>query len=152
MTTDEDGQDVTLPTTLFYEDEKYMVTVEITNRTDLETRSGRNHVNITWSEFDPSNNVTTGFTAIMKYNGTAYVPFYYFEFGKGFDVNTIIEFFISVVDINGTFYRTVNNYTIYIESPVAKTGFDALTLLSIGATLLIIQAMVVYRRRRKQEE
>ncbi|TET74737.1 MAG: LPXTG cell wall anchor domain-containing protein, partial [Candidatus Heimdallarchaeota archaeon] len=33
-----------------------------------------------------------------------------------------------------------------------KTGFDALTLLSIGATLLIIQAMVIYRRRRKQEE
>ncbi|MHA1217561.1 MAG: right-handed parallel beta-helix repeat-containing protein [Candidatus Heimdallarchaeaceae archaeon] len=152
LTTDEDGQDVTLPTTLFYENEKYMVTVEITNRTDLETRTGKNHVNITWSEFDPSNNVTTGFTAIMDYNGTAYVPYYYFEFGKGFDVNTSIEFFISVVDINGTFYRTVNNYTIYIESPVAKTGFDALTLLSIGATLLIIQAMVVYRRRRKQEE
>ena len=152
LTTDEDDQDVTLPTNLFYEDERYMITVEITNRTELETISGRNHVNITWSEFDPNNNVSTGFTAIMKFNGTAYVPFYYFEFGKGFDANAIIEFFISVVDINGTFYRTVNNYTIYIESPVTKTGFDALTLLSIGATLLVIQAMVIYRRRRKQEE
>jgi parallel beta-helix repeat protein len=152
LTTDEDGQDVTLPTNLFYEDEKYLVTVKITNRTELETRLGRNHVNITWSEFDPNNNVTTGFTALMLYNGTAITPFYYFEFVKGFDANAIIEFFISVVDINGTFYRTVNNYTIYIESPVTKTGFDALTLLSIGATLLVIQAMVIYRRRRKQEE
>jgi len=152
LTKDEDDQDVTLPTNLFYENEKYMVTVKITNRTELEIRSGKSHVNITWSEFDPNNNVTTGFTAIMDYNGTAYVPFYFFEFGKGFDANAIIEFFISVVDINGTFYRTVNNYTIYIESPVTKTGFDALTLLSIGATLLVIQAMVVYRRRRKQEE
>ncbi|MCE7738707.1 MAG: right-handed parallel beta-helix repeat-containing protein [Candidatus Heimdallarchaeota archaeon] len=152
LTTDEDGQEVTLPTNLFYENEKYMVTVEITNRTDLEIRSGKNHVNITWSEFDPNNNVTTGYTAIMDYNGTADDPFYYFELGKGFDANTIIEFFISVVDINGTFYRTLSNYTICIESPVTKTGFDALTLLSIGATLLVIQAMVVYRRRRKQEE
>ena len=152
LTTDEDGQEVTLPTNLFYENEKYMVTVEITNRTDLEIRSGKNHVNITWSEFDPNNNVTTGYTAIMDYNETVSTPFYYFELGKGFDANTIIEFFISVVDINGTFYRTLSNYTICIESPVTKTGFDALTLLSIGATLLVIQAMVVYRRRRKQEE
>ena len=152
LTTDEDGQEVTLPTNLFYENEKYMVTVEITNRTDLEIRSGKSHVNITWSEFDPNNNVTTGYTAIMDYNETVSTPFYYFELGKGFDANTIIEFFISVVDINGTFYRTLSNYTICIESPVTKTGFDALTLLSIGATLLVIQAMVVYRRRRKQEE
>ena len=78
--------------------------------------------------------------------------FYYFELGKKFEANAKIEFFISVVDINGTFYRTVNNYTMNIESPVEETGFDALTLLSIGAVLLLVQAIVVVRRRRKQEE
>ncbi|OLS32116.1 MAG: hypothetical protein HeimAB125_12120 [Candidatus Heimdallarchaeota archaeon AB_125] len=152
LTVDEDDNEVTLVREIFYENEDYMIQVEIYNTTELETILGRSHVNLTWSEFNPNNNITTGFTALMLYNGTATTPFYYFELGKKFEVNAKIEFFISVVDINGTFYRTVNNYTMYIESPVEPTGFDALTLLSIGAVLLLVQAIVVFRRRRKQEE
>jgi parallel beta-helix repeat protein len=152
MTVDEDGNEITAVTETFYENEDYMVQVRIANITQLETRLGKSHVNITWSEFDAATNITTGFTTIMDYNGTATVPFYYFAFGKKFEANAIIDYFISVVDINGTFYRTVNNYTIYIEPPPEATGFDALTLLSIGATLLLVQAIVVVRRRRKKEE
>ncbi len=152
LTVDEDGNDVTQVTETFYENEDYMIQVVIANITDLETRLGKSHVNITWSEFDPNTNITTGFTAIMDYNGTASTPYYYFEFGKKFDATAEIDFYISVVDINGTLYRTVNNYTMYISPPVEETGFDALTLLSIGATLLLIQAIVVFRRRRRKQE
>ncbi|MCG3224614.1 MAG: hypothetical protein H7647_09125, partial [Candidatus Heimdallarchaeota archaeon] len=68
-----------------------------------------------------------------------------------FDVGIVINYFILAVDVNGTIHRTVYNYTIAIES-ISDAGFDAITLLSIGGTLLLIQAIVVIRRRRKREE
>ncbi|MHA1398068.1 MAG: LPXTG cell wall anchor domain-containing protein, partial [Candidatus Heimdallarchaeaceae archaeon] len=57
-----------------------------------------------------------------------------------------------VMDSNGTFYRTVFNYTIEISTPPEATGFDAITLLSIGGTLVLVQAIVVIRRRRKNRD
>jgi parallel beta-helix repeat protein len=149
---DEDGIVSTIATSNFYQDEYYIVSVFITNRTDIGRIAGFRHVNLTWTEINTLTNETESATAIMYYNETADNNIYSFAFESGYDVGIIIDFFISVVDANGTLYRTVDNITLVIEAPPGETAFDTITLLSIGATLLIVQALVILRRRRKKNE
>ena len=134
----------------YYENIEFTIVVTIENRTDLDTLAGKRRVNLTWSEKDPATNITEGFTDLMFYNSTT--DLYSYEFGKGYVKGTIIDYFISVVDINGTIYRTVFNYTIEVTTEAESTGFDTLTLLGIGGTLLIIQAIVVIRRRKRRNK
>ncbi len=145
-----DDKDITVITNSFYEDTEYYIFVKITNRTDIQILAGKRHVNLSWYEIDPTTNETQFFTGIMDYNSTTYD--YYAVFGRGYAIGMILEYYITVVDSNGTFYRTVLNYTIIIEPPVIPTGFDTITLLTLGGTLLVIQVIVVYRRRKSKEE
>ncbi|MCG3216636.1 MAG: right-handed parallel beta-helix repeat-containing protein [Candidatus Heimdallarchaeota archaeon] len=147
-----DDEVTTVSTKEFYEDIEFIIVVRVTNRTDLDILSGKRRVNLTWSEKDPETNETHGFTDLMTYNETTNI--YFYELGKGYPRGTIIDYFISVVDINGTTYRTVFNYTIEVTTEAEESGFDTITLLGIGGTLLVVQAMVVLRRRkrRKREE
>ena len=149
---EESEQDVTVVTNTFYQDTEYLIFVSVKNKTDLQLIGGKRHVNLSWYEIDPTTNETQYFSGIMDYNSSLAPMSYYAAFGKGYAVGMILKFFISVVDANGTFYRTILNYTMYIEPPVEETGFDTITLLSIGGTLLIAQIIVVYRRRRKVQE
>ena len=136
-------------TQYFFDEYEYFIQVRIQNRTDLKIIDGRRHVNLTWTIFDSTDNSSESFTAFMFYNSSTDV--YSYEFKTIFDVGIEIDYFILAVDVNGTIHRTANNYTITIES-ITGAGFDAITLLSIGGTLLLIQAIVVLRRRRKREE
>ena len=145
-----EGQEITVITNSYYEGLEYFIFVKITNRTDFQMIAGRRHVNLSWYEMDPSTNETQFFTGIMDYNSTT--TYYYATFGRDYTIGMVLEYYISVVDINGTIYRTVLNYTMIIEPPVEKTGFDTITLVTIGGTLLIIQVIVVYRRRKSKEE
>ena len=149
---DEDEVVNTYATSNFYQDEKYIISVFIINRTDIGRIEGFRHVNLTWTETNTLTNETESATAIMYYNETADDNIYTFAFEQGYDAGFILEFFISVVDSNGTMYRTVDNITMIINLPPGATGFDTITLLSIGATLLIVQALVILRRRRKRKE
>ncbi len=154
ITQTEENVDTTVVTNVFYEDYDYLIYIRITNRTELQHIDGRPHVNLTYTEKIPITNETyeiESFTLIMDYNATT--GYYHLSLNKKYDEGTIIEYYISAVDVNGTFYRTVLNYSFTILPPPGRTGFDTLTLLSIGGTLLVIQAIVVLRRRkRKQEE
>ncbi len=154
ITTTEDNVETTVVTNDFYEDYDYLIYVRIVNRTELQHIDGRPHVNLTYTEKVPITNETyeiEHFSLIMDYNATT--GYYHLSLNKKYSEGTIIEYFISAIDINGTYYRTVLNYTFTILLPPGRTGFDTITLLSIGGTLLVIQAIVVLRRRkRKQEE
>jgi parallel beta-helix repeat protein len=153
ITTTEENVETTVITNDFYEDYDYLVYVRILNRTELQLLDGRPHVNLTYTEKVPITNETyeiESFSLIMDYNTTT--GYYHLALNKKYTEGTIIEYFISAVDFNGTFYRTVLNYSITILPPPGSTGFDTITLLSIGGTLLVIQVIVVLRRRRKQEE
>ncbi|MHA1550774.1 MAG: right-handed parallel beta-helix repeat-containing protein [Candidatus Heimdallarchaeaceae archaeon] len=145
---DEDVEE-NVATQTFFDEYEYFIEVRILNRTDFEIIDGKRHVNLTWTVFDPADNSSESFSTFMSYNSTTSI--YYYEFFTFFDVGVVIDYFILAVDVNGTIHRTVYNYTIAIES-ISDAGFDAITLLSIGGTLLIIQAIVVIRRRRKREE
>lgn len=149
---DEDGIVNTIATGTYYQDENYIISVFITNRTDIGRTQGFRHVNLTWTETNTLTNETESATAIMYYNETADNSIYSFAFEQGYAADFVLEFFISVVDANGTIHRTVGNTTMIIQAPPGETGFDTITLLSIGATLLIVQAMVIIRRRRKRKE
>ncbi len=140
----------TVSTSDYYENIEFFIFVEIENRTDLDILSGKRRVNLTWSEMDPATNLTAGYTDLMSYNSTT--DEYYYDLGKGYVKGTIIDYFISVVDVNGTIYRTVFNYTIEITIETEESGFDTITLLSIGGTLLIIQTIVVIRRRKRRNK
>ncbi|MCG3221684.1 MAG: right-handed parallel beta-helix repeat-containing protein [Candidatus Heimdallarchaeota archaeon] len=142
----------TITTSSYYQDEKYIISVFIINRTDIGRIAGFRHVNLTWTEINTLTNETESASAIMYYNETADDNIYSFAFEQGYDAGFLLEFFISVVDTNGSFYRTVENITMIIQFPPGETGFDTITLLSIGATLLIVQALVIIRRRRKRKE
>ena len=148
----ENNNEVTMVTNAFYEDTEYYVFVSVRNRTDIQILAGKRHVNLTWYEIDTSTNETETFTGIMDYNSSLEPYAYSTAFGRSYTVGMVIKFFISVVDINGTVYRTVLNYTMVIEPPIEKSGFDTITLLTLGGTLLIIQIIVVYRRRKSKEE
>jgi len=145
-----DDVEATVVTNNFYEDQEYIIFVEIDNRTDMDTIEGNRHVNLTWTEINSLTNDTESFNAVMLYNSTTDV--YYMPFGRGYDAGFLINYYIAVVDVNGTIYRTVFNYTIIIESPPGDTGFNAITLLSIGGTLLAVQAIVIFRRRRRRND
>ncbi|MCK5305302.1 MAG: hypothetical protein KAJ72_08625, partial [Candidatus Heimdallarchaeota archaeon] len=145
---DEDVEE-NVATQTFFDEYEYFIEVRILNRTDFEIIDGKRHVNLTWTVFDSADNSSESFTTFMSYNSTTSI--YYYEFNTFFDVGIVIDYLILAVDVNGTIHRTVYNYTIAIES-ISDAGFDAITLLSIGGTLLIIQAIVVIRRRRKREE
>jgi parallel beta-helix repeat protein len=149
---DEDGIVSTVTTSNFYQDQNYIISVFIINRTDIGRIEGFRHVNLTWTETNTLTNETESATAIMYYNETADDNIYSFAFEQGYAAGIQIEFFISVVDANGTLYRTVGNITMDITFPPGETAFDTITLLSIGATLLIVQALVIFRRRRKRQE
>ncbi len=146
--TDEDVE-TDVATQTFFDEFEYFIQVRIVNRTDFEVIDGKRHVNLTWTVFDPADNSSESFTAFMSYNSTTNI--YFYEFNTFFDVGVVINYFILAVDVNGTIHRTVHNYTIAIET-ISGAGFDAITLLSIGGSLLLIQAIVVIRRRRKREE
>jgi len=150
ITVNEDNQEVTVKTSDFYEGYDYIVMVRIENRTDIGLFEGNRYVNITYTETDPFTNETESFSALMEYNAT--LNRYIYDFGKTYDVGARVDYFIIVMDSNGTFYRTVFNYTIEITTPPEATGFDAITLLSIGGTLVLVQAIVVIRRRRKNRD
>ena len=145
----DDDVEVDVSTETFYEEYEYYIQVRIENRTDFEIIDGKRHVNLTWTVFDPADNSSVSFTAFMSYNSTTDV--FSYEFGQFFDIGVEIDYFILAVDVNGTIHRTVNNYTIIIET-TSGAGFDAITLLSIGGLLLVIQAIVVIRRRKRSEE
>ena len=145
-----DDEIVTVSTEDFYENIEFIIVVEIENRTDLLVVEGKRRVNFTWSEKDPETNITVGFTDVMFYNETT--DLYYYEIGKGYVKGTILDYFISVIDINGTIYRTVFNYTIEVTTETEGAGFDTITLLSIGGTLLLVQAIVVVRRRKRRNK
>jgi len=145
----DEGVEENVVTETFTDEYEYFIQVRILNRTNFETIEGKMHVNLTWTVFDPADNSSESFTAFMSYNASTDLFFY--EFKTFFDVGVVINYFILAVDVNGTIHRTVYNYTIKIES-TSGAGFDAITLLSIGGTLLLIQAIVVIRRRRKREE
>ncbi|NPD87707.1 MAG: hypothetical protein HGN29_03230 [Asgard group archaeon] len=149
---DEEGLVNTIATSSFYQDEIYIISVFIINRTDIGRLAGFRHVNLTWTEINTLTNETESATAIMYYNETANDNIYSFAFEQGYDAGILIDFYISVVDSNGTLYRSVGNITMTINVPPGETGFDTITLLSIGATLLIVQALVIIRRRRKRKE
>lgn len=142
----------TVVTNSFYEDLEYYVFVSVKNRTELQIFTGKRHVNLSWYEIDSATNETQFVTGIMDYNSSLSPMSYYATFGRGYSIGMILEFYITVVDFDGTIYRTVLNYTITIEPPIEGTGFGALTLLSLGATLLLVQAIVVLRRRKTKEE
>ena len=150
----EDNEEITVVTYEFYEDYDYLIYVRIVNRTELQLIDGRPHVNITYTEKVPITNETyeiESLSLLMDYNSTT--DYYHLALNKKYSEGTIIEYFVSAVDYNGTYYRTVLNYSIEIILPPGRTGFDTITLLSIGGMLLVIQAIVVLRRRkRKQEE
>lgn len=146
---DDNDVETNVPTQTFFDEYEYFIQVRILNRTDFEIIDGRRHVNLTWTIFDSTDNSSESFTAFMFYNSSTDV--YSYEFKTIFDIGIEIDYFILAVDVNGTIHRTVSNYTITIES-ITDAGFDAITLLSIGGTLLLIQAIVVIRRRRKREE
>lgn len=145
---DEDVE-IDVATQTFFDEFEYFIQVRIDNITDFEIIDGKRHVNLTWTVFDSSDNSSESFTTFMSYNSTTSI--YFYEFNTFFDVGIVINYFILAVDVNGTIHRTVYNYTIAIES-ISDAGFDAITLLSIGGSLLLIQAIVVIRRRRKREE
>lgn len=149
---DEDGLVSTISASNYYQDEKYIISVFIINRTDIGRISGFRHVNLTWTETNTLTNETEDATAIMYYNETTDDNIYSFAFEQGYAAGFLIEFFISVVDSNGTMYKTVDNMTMIVNFPPGETGFETITLLSIGATLLIVQALVIIRRRRKRKE
>ncbi|MFW9852324.1 MAG: right-handed parallel beta-helix repeat-containing protein [Candidatus Thorarchaeota archaeon] len=154
ITLTEDNIETTIATNEFYEDYDYLVYVRIVNRTEFQLLDGRPHVNLTYTEKIPITNETfeiETFSLIMDYNKTT--GYFHLALNKKYSEGTIIEYFICAVDINGTYFRTVLNYSLTIIAPPGRTGFDTITLLSIGGTLLVIQAIVVLRRRkRKQEE
>lgn len=151
-TEDEEGVITYIPVTTFYQDENYVVSVEIINNTDIDRLAGNRHVNLTWTEINTLTNETESASVIMYYNETADNNIYTFAFDQGYDAGMLINFYISVVDANGTLHRTVTNSTMIILAPPEETAFDTITLLSIGATLLVIQALVILRRRRKNKE
>lgn len=149
----EENVETTVATNIFYEDYDYFIFVRIINRTELQHIDGKPHVNLSYTEKVPITNETyeiESYSLIMNYNAST--GYYYLSLNKKYSEGTIIDYFISVVDLNGTFYRTVLNYTIEIIIPPGRTGFDTVTLLSIGGVLLVIQAIVVLRRRKRRQE
>ncbi|TFG10666.1 hypothetical protein EU534_00735 [Candidatus Heimdallarchaeota archaeon] len=146
------GNDITVVTDNFYADTEYLIFVSVKNKTDLQMIGGKRHVNLSWYEIDSETNQTEFFTGVMDYNSSLEPIAYSVAFGRGYAVGMIIEFFISVVDWEGNYYRTVVNFTMVIEPPVEETGFDTITLLSLGGTLLLIQIIVVVRRRKSKED
>ena len=144
--------DITVVTNSFYSDTEYLIFVGVKNKTDLQIIGGKRHVNLSWYEIDPETNDTAFFTGVMDYNSSLEPIAYSAAFGRGYPIGMIIEFYISVVDWEGNYYRTVLNFTMVIQPPVEETGFDTITLLSLGGTLLLVQIIVVVRRRRKTKE
>ncbi|MHA1200420.1 MAG: NosD domain-containing protein [Candidatus Heimdallarchaeaceae archaeon] len=142
----------TVVTNNFYEDLEYYVFVSVKNRTNLQIVAGKRHVNLSWYEIDPTTNDTQYFSGIMDYNSSLSPMSYYSTFGRGYAIGMELVFFITVVDFDGTIYRTVLNFTMTIQPPVQESGFGTITLLSLGATLLLVQVIVVLRRRKAKEE
>ena len=145
-------RDITVVTNTFYQDTEYFVFVSVKNKTDIQIIAGKRHVNLSWYEIDPQTNETQFFSGVMDYNSSLSPMAYYASFGRGYPEGMIIKYYISVVDSNGTFYRSVLNYTMIFQPPIQESGFDTITLLSLGGTLLLVQVIVVYRRRKKTKE
>ncbi len=136
---------------VFFENVEYWIEVSITEREDVMVVEGKRQVNISYELYSPIDDSTNNYSALLYYNETSY-KYIYEELGTHI-AGTIIRYYITVMDTNGTIYRSIPIYEIsYISQSTIAAGFDGTTLLMLGGLLVFIQTVVVFRRRNKKNE
>ncbi len=145
-----EGSDDFTMTSTYYTQYYIIVQVRVVNQTaDMQEIAGKRYVNISWTIWAVDGTNKT-LDSTMDYNATTNM--YYLELGQ-FEAGTNITYRIYAEDAVGHTRWTLETYRIEITSEeVSSTGFDSLTLISITASLFIIQTIVVMKRRRRKED
>lgn len=151
---DEDGNVITTAEEVqnFEPVTAYTIVVNIINQTvDIAVKEGKRQVFIDMTIYDPTEETTTNITDLFFYNSSS--GLYEYELPDTYVNGTVITYKIGVEDVNGNKYWTIDEYTIEYLLPIVtgKSGFDTLSLLTIGGMLFLVQVIVVLRRRRENE-
>ncbi len=147
----DDNELVSALSTVFFENVEYWIEVSITEREDVMVVEGRRQVNISYELYSPIDDSTNNYSAVMFYNDTSY-KYLYEDLGT-YVAGTVIKYYITVMDTNGTIHRSIPIHEMsYLPPSVEDAGFEGATLLMIGGLLVFIQTIVVFRRRNRKNE
>ncbi|MCK4845479.1 MAG: hypothetical protein KAS95_07385, partial [Candidatus Heimdallarchaeota archaeon] len=148
---DDDNEVVISLSTVFFENVEYWIEVSITERVDVMVVDGKRQVNISYELYSPIDESTNNYSAVLFYNETSY-KYIYEDLGT-YVAGTVITYYITVMDTNGTIYRSIPIYEMKYVPPITEAaGFEGATLLMIGGLLVFVQTVVVFRRRNRKNE